>query len=304
MAGPRVQAATGLNSAALPMTAGNSYTFALMWSGTSTAPTVLDSHNVTATAIGSPFTDVDGNKIQLFTAAVGTSGSNTVTASGGAGTLGLVQCILTEWTGYQAVVDVAAPGGKASSTNPSSGAMATTVAGDLIYAVASSGTISSFTAGAGYTPGLATAYQDNVYQQDEYKVAGATGSETATFTCASGWWSCVAVALKAAVTAPTSDFTTSVDQKTVTLTDTSTPGSNPITSYDTDWGDGSAHATTANASHTYTTGGSYTVTHTVSDGTTPNSATATVITKPRHTYSVARVPGGESSSVTADVPDA
>jgi PKD repeat protein len=77
-------------------------------------------------------------------------------------------------------------------------------------------------------------------------------------------------------TPPTSNFSTSTSNLTVTLTDSSTAGTNPITSYDTDWGDSTTHMTTASGSHTYASAGTYTITHLVSDGTLTGTHSASV----------------------------
>ncbi len=67
----------------------------------------------------------------------------------------------------------------------------------------------------------------------------------------------------------------------VNVTDTSTPGpSGPITGWDWDWGDGSPHDTTQNASHVYAAPDVYaitlTVTGTAPDGTDLSSQTVTI----------------------------
>jgi hypothetical protein len=106
--------------------------------------------------------------------------------------------------------------------------------------------------------------------------------------------------------APTAGFSTSVNLKTVTVTDTSVAGTNPITSrtYDYDHGGaGSSPGQTA-TQHTYLVGGTYTIRQTVSDGTLSDTDDEAVTTKTRYTYQVVTAPGGRSASVTADRPDA
>lgn len=90
---------------------------------------------------------------------------------------------------------------------------------------------------------------------------------------------------KDGVNGPTANFTASMSNKTVTVTDTSTAGTNPITSRSYDYGDGTAP--TASTTHTYANRGAYTIIQTVSDGvTTPATHSVNVITRTRVLYTV------------------
>ena len=73
--------------------------------------------------------------------------------------------------------------------------------------------------------------------------------------------------------APTADFTWTNTDLTADFTDTSTDSDGSIVSRDWDFGDGSAHSTATNPSHTYDYPGSYTVTLTVSDRAVPSEST-------------------------------
>lgn len=103
-----------------------------------------------------------------------------------------------------------------------------------------------------------------------------------------------------AVAGPTSGFTAAVDLKTVTLTNTSTAGSNPITSTTVNWGDGTTNSL---LTHTYAVGGEYTITLTSSDGTLTDDEVQDVATETRYKYTVQTV-GGRNATVDADRPDA
>lgn len=78
---------------------------------------------------------------------------------------------------------------------------------------------------------------------------------------------------------PTASFTATPTSGTapltVTFTDTSTPGSNPITGWAWDFGD-STTSTLQNPTHTYTTGGTYTVTLVVTDSAAETSTSPPV----------------------------
>lgn len=81
--------------------------------------------------------------------------------------------------------------------------------------------------------------------------------------------------------APVASFTTAQTAGTleIAFTDTSTDSDGTITAWDWDYGDGSAHGTTQNPSHTYATAGNKTVVLTVTDdrgGTHAAQATVTV----------------------------
>src|SRR3989441_195217 len=76
---------------------------------------------------------------------------------------------------------------------------------------------------------------------------------------------------------PTAAFTASCPALTCSFTDQSSDPDGTIATWRWDFGDGSAAGTTRNPSHTYSTGGSYTVTLTVTDNQgAPNSVTHSV----------------------------
>jgi len=79
------------------------------------------------------------------------------------------------------------------------------------------------------------------------------------------------------VNLPVASFTATptqgVKNLAVSTTDTTT---NTPTSWDWDWGDGSAHSTTQNASHTYTTVGTYTIKLTATNSRGSSTATAII----------------------------
>lgn len=162
----------------------------------------------------------------------------------------------------------------------SASAVTTAAAGDVLFVMCmNSGTGYTLSTGSGYTQ--IDAPTDSTKDYLEYAVVGAAGSYTPTVTFTGSGTATVEAAVLAfkaiTTTPPTSAFSTSTaNGNAVTLTDASTQGTNPITSYDTDWGDGAAHMTSASGTHTYTAAGTYTITHTVSDGTLTNSVTHSV----------------------------
>ncbi len=80
---------------------------------------------------------------------------------------------------------------------------------------------------------------------------------------------------------PTSDFTYSITDLTVDFTDQSTDSDGSIASWSWDFGDGDT-STAQNPSHTYASGGTYTVSLTVTDddGATDTSAQDVTVTEP------------------------
>ena len=82
-------------------------------------------------------------------------------------------------------------------------------------------------------------------------------------------------------TAPTADFTYSVTDLTVDFTDQSSDSDGSVVSWAWDFGDGST-STEQNPSHTYATGGTYTVSLTVTDddGATDTSSQDVTVTEP------------------------
>lgn len=100
---------------------------------------------------------------------------------------------------------------------------------------------------------------------------------------------------------PTAGYTAVVDQKTVTLSRTSTPGDAALSSFTVDWGDGTTNGLLA---HTYATGGTYSPVLTETDaGALTDDYSEAVTTQTRHTVRVQTV-GGGSASDTVDVDDA
>src|SRR5207237_7918320 len=76
---------------------------------------------------------------------------------------------------------------------------------------------------------------------------------------------------------PVAAFTASCPTLTCSFTDQSSDPDGTIATWDWDFGDGSTPVTTRNPSHTYSTGGSYTVTlRTTDDPAPPNPETHSV----------------------------
>jgi hypothetical protein len=139
---------------------------------------------------------------------------------------------------------------------------------------------------------------------DEYLVQGAKAAIACDWTTNSdrGNWFILVFKPAGGVTPPTPGFSAAVDRKQVTVTDTSSAGTNPITSREYDYGDGTGR--TSSTTHLYSVGGTYTVTQYVNDGVTAEqSTTHSVTTKTRERWRVQTV-GGLSATVTADRPDA
>lgn len=288
------------------VTAGN-VMFALVVWNTAAGGTIADSLHCdwesvsTLSADGTTLAaDINGTYPQLFMATVKSTGACAITLTGSWYDWACSE--LTTGT-PQSWSRVANTFGHAYGASMTLGPMAAAI-GDLVYAVTENGW-GYPTAGAGYTQGYQ--YVNNSLMDEMFKEAADT-SEFPSFDYggASHWNDALAVVARpsAPVTPPTADFTTAVNLKTVTVTDASTKGTNPITGRDLYWGDGSAHATVLPATHTYTDGvPSHTLTLVVTDGTLSDSAAADVTTETRHTWTVV-TDGGGSASVTADVPDA
>ena len=97
-----------------------------------------------------------------------------------------------------------------------------------------------------------------------------------------GTWLATGLVLKAATSSanqpPVSSFTTSCSVLTCNFTSTSTDPDGAITGYSWNFGDGSPVVTTQNASHTYATGGTYTVTLTVTDNLGASNSSSQSVT--------------------------
>lgn len=98
--------------------------------------------------------------------------------------------------------------------------------------------------------------------------------------------------------APTAGFTVSVTTYTVAVTSTASDADGTIASYDYDWGDGSAHGTTGNASHTYTTPGTYTISQTVTDNGSASSTTTANVSVPASVAPIPYFGAGNSTYAT------
>lgn len=101
---------------------------------------------------------------------------------------------------------------------------------------------------------------------------------------------------------PTANFTSSTIGTDVTVdgTSSSAVGAATITGFDWNWGDGSAHGSGSTALHTYATGGTYTVTLTVTDSTSLTGVTSAsvTVTTPGTTASYASITASSGWSTT------
>src|SRR5207237_4239911 len=98
---------------------------------------------------------------------------------------------------------------------------------------------------------------------------------------------------------PSANFPVSTSGLTASFTDTSTDSGGTINAYSWDFGDGST-STTKSPTHTYTTGGSYTVTEKVTDSVSKTSTHSTTVSVSSGTGgTVERLTnGGSESSAT------
>jgi len=161
-----------------------------------------------------------------------------------------------------------------------------------------------------FTAGLTGGTSPFSYQwtQDGTNITGATASTytvtfasaaTHTYNCNVSSTGCATTAQDATPSAgtwkapPTVSFTDTPDpsnvSQSVAFTSTVTGGTTTF-AYDWNWGDATAHGTTASPSHTYSAGGSYTVILTVTDG-----AGCVVVVSNPHSVTI---PAGSCSSTT------
>ena len=192
---------------------------------------------------------------------------------------------IDEYTGVKAVdTTVTATGTTATGFNP--GTLTAAHAGEML--IATSGIQKTATPAittTGYTTlpilQVPTGQQPDMLI-DGYEQAGAAGPYTATGTSTGVWLAqltalvpnVVTAALTAAPTAGLAPLPVTFDAGK------SSPGRNPITSYQFDYGDGTTpvSGTATTTSHTYTTAGTYTAKLTVTDGTAATDTATTPIT--------------------------
>lgn len=98
-------------------------------------------------------------------------------------------------------------------------------------------------------------------------------------------------------------FYTSYRGLTINAFDTSVRDLGTVTAWDWDWGDGSAHSTTQNPSHTYGAGGHYAVTLAVTDNTGVVRRTTQNITAVTRTWSVDAASGIGVPNTGAELTD-
>lgn len=94
--------------------------------------------------------------------------------------------------------------------------------------------------------------------------AGTSETDDPQFNAAYGYESFGTITLTIPPTGPTAEFSDTVSELTATFVDASTQGTNAITTWAWDFGDGST-STAQNPTHTYAAGGTYAVSLTVTD---------------------------------------
>ncbi len=241
-------------------------------------------------------------------AAVGPQAAATASHAYTAGGVFTVRVTVTDSGGYSAsttrTVTVGAPSAKLSVT-PSVGAVPLAVTAD---ASASTDPIGLTTYTFNFGDGTVLGPQAGSAAAHTYTSAGAY-FVTVTATDSVGATSSATVQISA-VNPPKAALSLSKNLGAVPLAVTadasaSTPGTNPITGYTFDFGDGTTLGpqTAATATHTYSSAGSYTVKVTVTDtqGVSSNaSATVQAVTPPSARLTVTPPSGGVPLSVTAD----
>jgi hypothetical protein len=285
--------------------AGNLLVVAIKASGTIATATVTDTQgNVYALAgqLGSA-----SHSSLIYSAIAGSSGANSVTVTTSTAATRFTIHEYSSSTGWESTeLDKNATGSGTGSPSSTSATAATTVPDELLFTT--TGTVSDVT-----SPAALASWNYRVTGASRCLTADRIVSATATYTGGHSWtgtdngWRSVIATFKPIVsdTPPTPGFSTAIDLKTVTVTDTSVAGTNPITTrqyvYDTV---GDPTTRTTSLTHQYTVGGTYTITQYVNDGVTAEqSTTHNVTTETRYQYTVQTV-GGRSASVTADRPDA
>lgn len=130
---------------------------------------------------------------------------------------------------------------------------------------------------------------------------GSTGARTTTYGGNQNGDVGVIALAPQSDTPPTAGFTFVRDRKTVALTRTSVQGTAALDTFEVDWGDGTVNSL---LTHTYSVGGTYTITLTETDaGALTDDFSDDVTTTTRYRYRVQTV-GGRSATTTADRPDA
>jgi hypothetical protein len=269
--------------------------------------TITDSRGQTWTVVNTK----DGATGKMFTFAYlvnAAAGPLTITYGNGGSGVGGWSLSIYEFSGVatSSAVDNSDNSGTGSAyfpatTTPATTAFTPSVAGCLIFGSITTRTDpGNIVAGAGFTAGEAA----TTYEADEYLVQGAAANKACDWSTVSdrGNWYIYVFKPAGGATPPTPGFSAAVDRKQVTVTDTSSAGTNPITSREYDYGDGTGR--TSSTTHLYSVGGTYTVTQYVNDGVTAEqSTTHSVTTKTRERWRVQTV-GGLSATVTADRLDA
>jgi hypothetical protein len=193
--------AHGFNSTSLAqamtssVTAGNSIVVGVMWTDISATCSIADTLGNTYTAIGSPvFQSGRVNVVQLFYTKSASGGANTVTITCSTSTT--LQTYVQEFSGVLSAGLDDHNGNGSNAANPSTPALTTTAANDLVVAMVSSESGGNPTVGAGFT--LSDSYAANAYSAIEYQIVSSAGSVTPAFVAGFGnFWACVSVAFKA-----------------------------------------------------------------------------------------------------------
>lgn len=201
---PPVQSATTNSSAtgakALAFTSNNTagnllIAGLIVEDNTATVTTFADSLGNTWLALGTLFGSGGGYRHRIYYVKNCLGGANTVTVTPSAAVI--VNFQIYEYSGADTTAPVDGTPAEASGSGgtPDSGNITTTVSGDLMFSIISSG--ASPTQGSGFNLRRGnTAWNQFMYGED--KLAGAAGTYSGAWTVASGIWLVSAAAFKAA----------------------------------------------------------------------------------------------------------
>jgi hypothetical protein len=200
---------SAVSTSAASHTAGNLLVVYVLFpiSGGASSVTLGDTAGNSYTAVGSPYTGVTGNVMQLFYKAncLGNA-ANVVTATVDAGTATYFAISVRQFSGAEtsSVLESAPPSATGPFTPIDSGTVTVTASSAVIMAgifALNDGSV----AGSGYSlDQFGAGGSDAQYFADEYHIV--TASESATATCTTGLWGIVAAAFKVAGDAGSSGF--------------------------------------------------------------------------------------------------